>query len=117
MSSKTAPAGRATEDKTTALETLLYDECFQSFEDNPTFFQDDLFELDILPSDDVAILLAVTQALTDEKLFKVVQDPLRGIGWKLRTQDEAKQYDYHYFPSLTLRTMQQKCYLMIYLPC
>ncbi|KAG4035024.1 hypothetical protein MFRU_002g03730 [Monilinia fructicola] len=92
MSSRAATGAAAPEDKTTALKKLLYDECFQTFDENPTFFQDDLLEFGVLPNDDVSMLLAVTQALTNEKLFKVVQDPQRGIGWKLRTEDEAKKY-------------------------
>ncbi|KAI9648115.1 34-kDa subunit of RNA polymerase III (C) [Ciborinia camelliae] len=93
MSSRAAPgAAAAPEDKTAALKKLLYDDCFLSFDENPTFFQEDLLELGILPNDDVTILLAVTQGLTNDKLFKVVQDAQRGIGWKLRTQEEAKQY-------------------------
>lgn len=91
MSSRAATGAAAPEDKTTALKKLLYDECFQTFDENPTFFQDDLLEFGVLPNDDVSMLLAVTQALTNEKLFKVVQDPQRGIGWKLRTEDEAKK--------------------------
>ncbi|ESZ96979.1 hypothetical protein SBOR_2661 [Sclerotinia borealis F-4128] len=92
MASRAPASAGAPEDKTTALKKLLYDECFLSFEDNPTFFQDDLIELQILPSDDVSMLLTVTQGLTNDKLFKVVQDSQRGIGWKLRSEDEAKKY-------------------------
>ncbi|TGO54278.1 hypothetical protein BOTNAR_0272g00040 [Botryotinia narcissicola] len=92
MSSRAATAASAPDDKIAALKKVLYDECFESFEDNPTFFQDDLFELKVLPNDDVAMLLAVTQGLTNDKLFKVVKDSQRGIGWKLRTQEEAKNY-------------------------
>lgn len=91
MSSRAATGAPAPDDKIEALKKLLYNECFESFEDNPTFFQEDLFELNILPNDDVAVLLAVTQGLTNDKLFKVVQDPGRGIGWKLRTEEEAKK--------------------------
>lgn len=91
MSSRAATSAPAADDKIAALKKVLYDECFESFEDNPTFFQEDLFELKVLPNDDVAMLLAVTQGLTNDKLFKVVQDSQRGIGWKLRTQEEAKK--------------------------
>lgn len=72
----------------------LYDACVPFFKENPkiVFHQSDLFDLDIIPDNDLQILLAVAQVLLDEKLFKVVHSNQDGMGWKLRTVDEAKKY-------------------------
>jgi DNA-directed RNA polymerase III subunit RPC6 len=71
----------------------VYDACVPFAKDNPKiiFHQADLFDMDIIPNDDLQILLTVTQLLLDEKLFKVVHN-IEGMGWKLRTVDEAKKY-------------------------
>ncbi|PQE29934.1 hypothetical protein CJF32_00000612 [Rutstroemia sp. NJR-2017a WRK4] len=94
MATRGLGAAGAAEDKNAALRKLVYEACVEAAEDEPdiTFYQETLIDLDVLPSDDVAILLAVTQGLTNEKLFKVVQDPQRGLGWKIRSEEEAKKY-------------------------
>jgi DNA-directed RNA polymerase III subunit RPC6 len=76
-----------------ALKTELYEACIPFAKDNPkiVFHQADIFDLDVIPNNDVHLLLQVAQVLLDEKLFKVVHDT-DGMGWKLRTVDEAKKY-------------------------
>jgi DNA-directed RNA polymerase III subunit RPC6 len=71
----------------------LYAACIPFTKDNPrlVFRQADLFDLDIVPNNDIQTLLNVAQQLLDEKLFKAVHD-IHGIGWILRTVDEAKKY-------------------------
>jgi len=81
-------------DAITALKTQVYEACLPFLKDNPkvVFHQADIFEFDIIPNNDVSTLLTVAQKLLDEKLFKVVQNQFDGMGWKLRTVDEARKY-------------------------
>ncbi|KAG0651389.1 putative DNA-directed RNA polymerase III subunit rpc6 [Hyphodiscus hymeniophilus] len=74
-----------------ALKTALYDACLD-LSDNPrTFFnQATIFDLGVIPNNDVNILLKVTQALVDEKLFKILQS--EGLAWRLRSHEEARKY-------------------------
>ncbi len=55
------------------------------------FHQNDIWEMDVIPDNDVQVLLQVIQQLLDEKLFKVVHDG-DGMGWKIRTVEEARKY-------------------------
>jgi DNA-directed RNA polymerase III subunit RPC6 len=113
MATRGLGAAGAAEDKNAALRKLVYEACVEAAEDEPdiTFYQETLIDLDVLPSDDVAILLAVTQGLTNEKLFKVVQDPQRGLGWKIRSEEEAKKYVFS--PNLPLRSTG----ILIFIQC
>jgi len=77
----------------TALKAQLYDACVSHLEDEPdiVFHQNTLFELEVIPNNDVNILLQLINTLLNEHLFKVVHDA-EGMGWKLRTLDEAKKH-------------------------
>ncbi|KAH8813153.1 RNA polymerase Rpc34 [Xylogone sp. PMI_703] len=92
-SSKDITAATATEADITALKNAIYEGCTSIMEDDPdaVFHQQDLLDFGVIPKDDVALLLKVAQALADEKLFKIVMDQ-EGVGWKYRTQEEAKKY-------------------------
>ena len=76
-----------------ALKTQLYDACLETVKQDPRkyFNQSTIFELNIIPNNDVNLLLRVTQGLVDEKLFKILQS--EGLAWRLRTQDEARKFD------------------------
>ncbi len=93
MASTSRPVAPPIREDIAALKTELYEACVPFTTDNPkiVFHQNDIFNLDIIPNDDVHLLLQVAQVLLDEKLFKVVHDT-DGMGWKLRTLDEAKKY-------------------------
>ena len=73
-----------------ALKIQLYEACL-NLTDNPKAFfnQATIFDLGIIPNNDVNILLKVTQALVDERLFKILQS--EGLAWRLRTQEEARK--------------------------
>lgn len=92
MASKDITAATATEADIAALKTAIYDGCASIIEDDPNavFHQQDLLDFGVIPKGDVVLLLKVTQALIDEKLFKIVVDQ-DGMGWKFRTQEEAKK--------------------------
>ncbi|CZR55277.1 related to RPC34-DNA-directed RNA polymerase III, 34 KD subunit [Phialocephala subalpina] len=80
-----------------ALGQEIYRQLFDLQEEDPkqVFHQADIFDLGVLPDDaegkdDVMLALQVLQKLADEKLLKVVHH--EGMGWKIRTEDEAKKY-------------------------
>ena len=75
-----------------ALKTQVYEACVPLAAEDPRkyFNQANLFDLGIIPNNDVNILLKVTQALVDEKLFKILQS--EGLAWKLRSQEEARKF-------------------------
>jgi DNA-directed RNA polymerase III subunit RPC6 len=93
MASSNRTAAPPVGEDITALKTELYEACVPFAKDNPkiVFHQADIFDLDIIPNNDVQILLKVSQLLLDEKLFKVVHNT-DGMGWKIRTVDEAKKH-------------------------
>jgi hypothetical protein len=82
-----------------ALGKSLYDACLPFMQQNSkkVFNQSSLLELGVIPNDDIQVLMQVTQRLINEKLFKYVQ--AEGLGWKLRTLEEAKKF-VDLFPNL-----------------
>ncbi len=76
------------------MKDQVYDACVPIAEEerNYVFFQPDIFDLDVIPNNDVQILLQVIQMLLDEKLFKVVANNEYGAGWRLRTKEDARRY-------------------------
>lgn len=75
-----------------ALKTKLYDACAPLVAQNPRMYfnQASIFDLDVIPNNDVNILLRVTQALVDDKLFKILQS--EGLAWRLRSVEEARKF-------------------------
>ncbi len=95
MASSSASASGAAPD-IADLGKRIYDECLPIQEESPraVFHQQDIFDLEILPpgpdgQNDIGLAVQVLQKLTDEKLLKVVHDG--GMGWKVRTIEEAKK--------------------------
>jgi len=76
-----------------AWKVEVYDACLPHAREDPkmVFRQSDILDMDIIPNGHLETLLLVAQLLLDEKLFKAVHDT-HGMGWKLRTVDEAKKY-------------------------
>lgn len=87
------PATMASKAEIAALKDEVYEACVPIAKDNPRIVlrQADILDLDIIPNGNLQTLLDVAQSLLNEKLFKVVHDT-DGMGWKLRTVDEAKKY-------------------------
>ncbi|KAH8679918.1 RNA polymerase Rpc34 [Tricladium varicosporioides] len=92
MASSSGMAGPAND--MTALKESLYLACVSTADDDPklVFHQDTLKSFGIIPNNDINILLPVIQALVNDKLLKAVHDGTGGIGWRLRTEDEAKKF-------------------------
>lgn len=76
-----------------ALKTAIYEVIAPTAELDPkhAFYQHDLIALGMIPNNDSRILLEVVQALVNEKLFKPVNFE-GGLGWRLRTVEEARKY-------------------------
>lgn len=88
-SSSGAPAaGLHGDDVVEELKTKLYELCRTMEESSTVFRQDDLLALNVIPNNDVRLLLQITQRLCDEKLFKLVRDG-SAAGWMYRTESDA----------------------------
>ncbi|KAL5314787.1 hypothetical protein ACEPPN_017434 [Leptodophora sp. 'Broadleaf-Isolate-01'] len=79
-----------------ALKDAVYNGCFSVWEENGmdpkmSFRQQDITDLDVIPGDDLNVLLQVVQRLIDEKYFRTVNAP-DGVAWMLRTAEDAKRY-------------------------
>ncbi|KAH7319304.1 RNA polymerase Rpc34 [Rhexocercosporidium sp. MPI-PUGE-AT-0058] len=79
-----------------ALKDAVYNGCFSVWEENGmdpkmSFRQQDIVDLDVIPGDDLNVLLQVVQRLIDEKYFRTVHAP-DGVAWMLRTAEDAKRY-------------------------
>merc|ERR1712093_974988 len=78
-----------------ALKDAVYNGCFAVWEENGldpkmTFRQQDIIDLDVIPGDDLQVLLQVVQKLIDDKLFRTMMTD--GVAWMLRTAEDAKRY-------------------------
>lgn len=83
-----SPGTPAYEAKIEVLKTQIYDLCVDE-EPETVFRQQDILDLAVIPDNDAAMLLAVTQRLVDEKLFKMVRDGQ--LGWMYRPIEDAQK--------------------------
>jgi DNA-directed RNA polymerase III subunit RPC6 len=89
MASSSGPAaGSQGDELVQELKTKLYDLCRTTEESSTVFRQDDLLALNVIPDNDVKLLLQVAQRLCDEKLFKLVRDG-SAAGWMYRSEADA----------------------------
>lgn len=77
--------------QTTELASKLYDACSEQFESDQLLNQQDLFALEVIPKDDLATLLQVTQSLVDQKLFRTHQVQGGRLAWKLVPREDAEK--------------------------
>ncbi|KAK0734732.1 RNA polymerase Rpc34 [Lasiosphaeria miniovina] len=87
MPSDAAEAGA----KIQILKDALYDEARQHGSADRLFTQKDLLDLNVIPSNDVVLLLRVVQSLTDDKLF-VGGTNHAGLAWRWRSREDAQKY-------------------------
>ncbi len=74
------------------LKEALYDAVKDASNEARLWSQKDLMKLDILPKDNIALLLNVVNKLCSEMLFQPVTDGRLGLCWKWRGEDDAKKY-------------------------
>lgn len=78
-------------DQVMHLKDELYDAC-KSADSQTVFSQNELLDHDVIPGEGAQrlhLLLAVTQRLCDEKLFKLVRQSSSSAGWMVRSRDDA----------------------------
>jgi DNA-directed RNA polymerase III subunit RPC6 len=81
-----SPPPSAYDAKLEVIKNQVYEQC-QDEEPDTVFRQQDILEMGVIPDNDAAMLLAVTQKLVDEKLFKMVRDGQ--LGWMYRPLEDA----------------------------
>ncbi|KAL2864933.1 RPC34 RNA polymerase subunit family protein [Aspergillus lucknowensis] len=75
----------------TELASRLYDACISQFSHDHLFYQQDLLGLEILPSNDLPLLLQCTQSLVDQKLFRLLQGKNDRLAWKIIPREDAEK--------------------------
>jgi DNA-directed RNA polymerase III subunit RPC6 len=73
------------------LKDALYDEMRQHGSEARPFSQKDLNDLNIIPNNDVNLLLSVVQRLCDDKLLVGIANHHAGMAWRWRSREEAKK--------------------------
>ena len=79
-------ASPAHDAKLEGLKSQIYEQCLDE-EPETVFRQQDILDMGVIPDNDAALLLEVTQRLVDEKLFKMVRDGQ--LGWMYRPLEDA----------------------------
>ncbi|KAL4792767.1 RNA polymerase Rpc34 [Aspergillus venezuelensis] len=72
------------------LASKLYDACLTNFSSDHLFVQQELLGLDIIPKNDLALLLQCTQSLVDQKLLRLLQKNDR-LAWKIIPREDAEK--------------------------
>jgi DNA-directed RNA polymerase III subunit RPC6 len=87
-------ASTKTADESAKLQILkdaLYEEIKQHGSETRLFTQNDLLDLNIIPNNDVLLLVRVVQGLTDDKLLVGTTNHHAGLAWRWRSREEAKK--------------------------
>jgi len=77
--------------KVEILKDALYEEMTQHGSSERLYSQNDLISLNIIPKNDLGLLLKVVQGLCDDRLLVAATDNRTGISWRYRSRDEAKK--------------------------
>ncbi|KAL4801957.1 RNA polymerase Rpc34 [Aspergillus unguis] len=75
----------------TELASRLYDACLANFPIDHQFYQQDLLGLNIIPKNDLPLLLQCTQSLVDQKLFRLLQGKNDRLVWKIIPREDAEK--------------------------
>lgn len=73
------------------LASALYDRCISEFSSDHLFYQQDLLSLNVVPDNDLALLLRCTQSLVDQSLFRLLQGKDDRLAWKVIEQSDAEK--------------------------
>jgi DNA-directed RNA polymerase III subunit RPC6 len=74
------------------LKDALYEEMRQHGDQERLYNQSDLMGLNVIPKNDLGLLLNVIQGLTADQLVVAVSDSRAGIAWRYRSREDAKKY-------------------------
>jgi DNA-directed RNA polymerase III subunit RPC6 len=78
--------------KVEILKDALYEEMTQHGSSERLYSQNDLISLNIIPKNDLSLLLKVVQGLCDDRLLIAASDNRVGISWRYRSREEARKY-------------------------
>lgn len=73
------------------LKDALYEEIRQHGSATRLFTQSDILDLNIIPNNDLELLMNVVQGLTDDKLLIGTTNHHAGLSWRWRSREEAKK--------------------------
>lgn len=73
------------------LKEALYDEMQQHGTVERLYNQKDIFDLNIIPNDDLALLLRVVHGLCGEYLLVSTEHGRSGLAWRWRSSEDAKK--------------------------
>jgi DNA-directed RNA polymerase III subunit RPC6 len=74
------------------LKDALYEEMRQHGDQGRLYNQSDLMGLNVIPKNDLGLLLLVIQGLTADQLLVAVSDSRAGIAWRYRSREDAKKH-------------------------
>lgn len=97
MASESVSAAQPQGEDIAALKKDLYTACSTSPSAAKGFRQQDLLDFEIIPDDDINLVLQVAQALVNEKLLWIFHDA-DGIGWNVRSKEDAAKFVYSQCP-------------------
>ncbi|RDW87565.1 DNA-directed RNA polymerase III subunit Rpc34-like protein [Coleophoma crateriformis] len=86
-----ASSSGATGPDIASLKEALYKACLQSPSAHDGFRQQDFLDFEVIPDDDLNLVLQVAQQLVNEKLLWIFNDG-EGIGWNVRSREDAAKY-------------------------
>ena len=74
-----------------SLADSLYSHCRDSFTPQDLVFQEQLVEANVIPGNDLKVLMEVVQHLVDQRLLKIHQTPDKRLGWKVVPRENAEK--------------------------
>jgi len=74
------------------LKEALYDEMQQHGSVERLYNQKDIFDLNIIPNDDLSLLLRVVHGLCGDYLLVSTEHGRGGLAWRWRSSEDAKKY-------------------------
>lgn len=80
--------------KVEILKDALYEEMTQHGSSERLYNQNDLISLNVIPKNDLSLLLKVVQGLCDDRLLIATSDNRMGIAWRYRSREDARKYVY-----------------------
>lgn len=87
------PASESESAKLSVWKDALYDRVREEYREKDLFTQEDLSQLDVIPSGDKMLLLRAIQALSDDNLLITFREASGEVFWKWREAQEAHKWD------------------------
>jgi DNA-directed RNA polymerase III subunit RPC6 len=78
--------------KVEILKDALYTEMTEHGDTERLYTQTDLMNFNIIPKNDLQLLLNVIQSLTNDQLLIAVSHSQAGFAWRYRSKEDARKY-------------------------